>query len=83
MVRGTSRPPSPGQFLTTNLSNLSIYIFLLLLLFLFRAAPVAYGVSQARGQIGAVAAGLYHSHSNVRSKLRLRPIPQLTAMPDP
>ena len=47
----------------------------------FWAAPVAYGGSQARGRIGAVAAGL--RHSNIRSKLRLLPIPQLTARPDP
>ena len=31
---------------------------------LFRAAPVAYGGSQSRGPIGAVAADLHHSHSN-------------------
>ena len=47
---------------------------------LFRAAPTAYGGSQARGPIGAVAAGLRHSHSNVGSKLHLRPSPQLSAM---
>ena len=35
---------------------------------LFRAAPVAYGASQARGLIGAIAAGLHHKHSNARSK---------------
>ena len=34
---------------------------------LFRAAPAAYVGSQARGQIGGVAAGLCHSHSNTRS----------------
>ena len=50
---------------------------------LFRVAPLAYGGSQARGLIGAVAAGLHHSHSNTRSKPRLRPTPLLTAMPDP
>jgi len=50
---------------------------------LFRAIPMAYGGSQARGQIGAVAAGLHHSHSNMGSKLHLLPTPQLTAMPDP
>ena len=32
--------------------------------FLFRAAPEAYGRSQARGWIRATAAGLHHSHSN-------------------
>ena len=42
----------------------------------------AYGSSQARGRIGATAAGLYHSHSNVGSEPCL-PTPQLTAMPDP
>ena len=34
----------------------------------FRTVPMAHGSSQARGQIGAVTAGLHHSHSNTRSK---------------
>ena len=34
---------------------------------LFRAVPTAYGGSQAGGQIGAVAADLHHSHSNMGS----------------
>ena len=34
---------------------------------LFRAAPSAYGSSQARGQIRAITASLHHSHSNARS----------------
>ena len=38
---------------------------------LFRATPVAYGGSQARGRIGTTAAGLHHSYSNARSKLHL------------
>ena len=33
----------------------------------FRAAPAAYGGSQARGQIRAVVACLHHSHSNTGS----------------
>ena len=33
--------------------------------------PVAYGGSQARGRIGAVAAGLRQSHSNAGSEPRL------------
>ena len=37
-------------------------------LFIFRAAPVAHGSSQARGLIGATAAGICHSNSNVRSE---------------
>ena len=35
---------------------------------LFRAAPEAYGGSQARGQIGAAAAGLQLSHSKAASE---------------
>ena len=44
---------------------------------------MAYGGSQARGVIGAVATGLRHSPSNAGSKPRLRPTPQLTATPEP
>ena len=47
------------------------------LFFLFRAKPTAYGSSQARGQIGAAAAGLHHSHSNAGSEPPLQTIPQL------
>ena len=55
--------------------------FPLLFFFLFRAtpAPAAYGGSQVRCQIGAIAASLCHSHSNAGSKPHLRPTPQLTA----
>ena len=52
-------------------------------LFVFRAAHVGYGVSQARGQNGATPAGHSHSHSQARSKTRRQPTPQLMAMPDP
>ena len=41
------------------------------------------GLTQARGQFGAVATGLHHSHSNTRSELRLWSTPQLIATPDP
>ena len=47
------------------------------LFFLFRATPVAHGSSQARGQNGAVAVGLHHSHHNTRSKPHLWPKLQL------
>jgi len=40
---------------------------------------VAYGVSQARGLIGAVATDLCHSHSNARSEPCPRPTPRLIA----
>ena len=48
-----------------------VFVFCLL-----GAAPAAYGVSQARGPIGAIAA-------NKVSEPCLRSTPQLTAMPDP
>ena len=59
-----------------------LFIYFVFLLFLW-ATPVAYGGSQARGPIGAVATGLRQSHSNAGSELRLQPTPQLTATPDP
>ena len=45
-------------------------------------APAAYGSSQARGQIGAVATSLHHSHSAARHQPNLQPTPHLTASPD-
>ena len=60
------------------------HFFVLLFVFcLFRATSAAYGVSQARGLIGAAADGLRHNHSNTRSKPHLRPTPQLIARLDP
>ena len=58
-------------------------LFIYLFIIFSRAAPVAYGDSQAKGLIRAVATGLYQSHSNEGSEPRLQPTPQLTAMPDP
>ena len=46
------------------------------------ATLMAYGSFQARGQIGATAASLRHSHSNLRSEPRLQPAPQLMETPD-
>ena len=61
-----------------------LLIFYFILFFVFsRAAPVAYGGSQARGLIGAVATGLHQSHCNTGSEPRLQTTPQLTATPDP
>ena len=65
---------------------LSFYFILFIYLFiylLFRATSSAYGGSQARGLIGAVAADLCHSHRNARSEPRLQHTLQLTATPDP
>ena len=48
------------------------FLFFIFLTFLplLRAVPTAYGGSQARGLIGAVAAGLSHSHSSSGYELR-------------
>ena len=51
---------------------LSFLPFFLSVFLFFRATPVAYEGSQARGLIGATAAALCHSHSNARSKPRLQ-----------
>ena len=48
-----------------------VFFFFFCLFAFSRATPAAYGGSQARGLIGAVAAGLCHSHSNARSELPL------------
>ena len=57
-------------------------MFLFVFVLLFRAAPMAYGGSQARGQIGATAAGLHHNHSHAESNQWLWLTPQLMATPD-
>ncbi len=65
-------------------NNCCIYFILIYLFcFFFRATPAAHGGSQTSGQIGAAAASLHNSHSNLGSELHLLPTPQLTAMPDP
>ena len=76
-------------FLASTLADTSGLPFLLLFVFCFCvfaiswAAPAAYGGSQARGLIEAVATGLCQSHSNAGSEPSLRPTPQLMATPDP
>ena len=72
-------------FLTSGFSCLLLCLCIVMDSFFsdFRAAPVAYGGSQAKGWIWAAASSLHHSHSNTRSKPRLQPTPQLTAIPDP
>ena len=60
-----------------------IYLFIYCFFFLlFRSAPAACGSSQAKGQIRATAAGLYHSHSNSGFEPHLQPTPQLKATLD-
>ena len=42
-----------------------MYVYIFFCLFVFSGAmPMAYGVSQVRGLIGAIDTGLHHSHSN-------------------
>ena len=62
--------------------QLGNFFFFFCLFAISWAAPVAYGDSQARGRMGAVAASLRQSHSNSGSEPHLRPTLQLTAMPD-
>ena len=56
----------------TSLNKCRVIDIIIFLSFcLFRATPTAYGDSQARGPIGAVAAGLCHSHRNAESEPHL------------
>jgi len=48
-----------------------IFLFIFVFLPFLGPLPAAYGGSQARGLIGAVATGLRHSHSNARSEPHL------------
>ena len=93
IVFGETSIKSSAHFLISLFVFVVIELYELFFLFCFvlfcfvfchsMVAPTAFGGSQARGQIGAVAAGLCQSHSNARSEPHLRPIPQLTATPDP
>ena len=75
--------PSLGMALfMTSICYLSSFFFFFVFC-LFRATPTAYGGSQARGLIGAVATGLHHNHSHAGSEPCLWLTPQLTATPDP
>ena len=53
--------------------------------FVFFLGPYLWHMEapQAKGQTGATATCLHHSHSNVGSKPCLCPTPQLIAMPSP
>ena len=50
---------------------------------LFSGCVTANGSTPARDPIGAAAADLHHSHSNMGSKSNLQFTEQLTARPDP
>ena len=61
----------------------NFYIYIYIYFVFFRAAPAAYGGSQARGLLRTAAAGQHHSHGNARSEPPLQPIPQVMAVLDP
>jgi len=67
----------------TKFNNFTLFFVLFCLFAISWAAPAAYGGSQARDLIGAIATGLRQSHSNTGSEPRLRPTPQLMATPYP
>ena len=57
---------SEAMIYMTILSNSKYHFVFVFVFLLFRAAPLAYESSQARGPIGATAASLCHSHSQSR-----------------
>ena len=63
--------------------SILLFIYFFCLFAFSRAASTAYGDSQARGKIRAIATGLRHSHSNAGSEPSLQPTPQLMATLDP
>ena len=63
--------------------NFFFFFFFFFFFLLFRATPVVYESSQAKGPIGATAAGLCHSYSKARSEPCLWPTLHLMATLDP
>ena len=70
-------------FLFVSSDSVSHEVLFFVFGFGFLGPQVAYGSSQPRDQIAAVAASLLHSHSNEGSQPSHLPTPQLMAMPDP
>ena len=60
-----------------------VFIYSVIYLFIFRATPTAYGSSQPRGPIGAVAAWPISQTQQHATEPRVQPTPQLTATMDP
>ena len=65
-----SRKPSPSP---PNPHFILFFFFFFYFFAISWAAPAAYGGSQARGRIGAIATGLRQSRSNAGSEPRLQP----------
>ena len=80
-----------GCYSIAKKNEIIISVFLIFILFYFIfclfaiswATLTAYGGSQARGPIGAIAIGLCQNHSHTGSEPHLQPTPQLTTTPDP
>ena len=72
-----------GEIIYTDSGSQPCLHFFFFFLSFSRATPEAHGGSQAKGPVGAVAAGLCHSHSNTRAELHLQTTPQLMEMQDP
>ena len=71
IVETVSKALPFALFLPPPLPSFSLsffYIIIIIIICLSRAAPAAYGGSQAQGLTRAVAAGLTHSHSNSGSE---------------
>ena len=66
-----------GKSLQSFVLSVCLFVCLFCLFAISWAAPMAYGGSQARGLIGAVAASLHHSHSNARVEPPLQSTLQL------
>ena len=71
LIQG-ARPGIEPPFSWTLHQVLLLFFFFFFFVFL-RAEPMACGNSQAKGRTGVSAASLHHSHSNVESRLHLRP----------
>ena len=82
-VGGGGNVLGPNIFLEQSVATYTTFFFFFK--FFFRAAPMAHGSFQARGQIGTAATGLCHSHSNTGSESSLPPTLQLIAgqIPNP
>ena len=85
--RKGSREIERGETIVKTQSGFLPHVVVVVVLFcffaFFRAAPKAYGRSQARGRMGATPAGPHHSHCNMGSEPSLQSTPQLKAMLDP
>ena len=62
--------------LMKNIFKLYRYKFFIILFIylLFKATPVAYGISQVRDLIGGAAAGTDHNHSNTTATATITPV---------